>query len=292
MTSQPTIHATAGTGPNRWPVVGALGLVVILGLAGALIWALVSGGDGEAGTTTTAPAAAVAGSGSDGVEEAAASTAPETAGDPADSATTAPPATAAASVGSISDVLIGTGDVDGSPIVFEDNTFESGAEPEHPLTTYGYCGPPPDLTGIGPSANRVIGATLTPEGVIGTTASSAASPGAAQALIDEVVAAASQCDSFDQGQLAKVTVVDVETVGERAEITQQVDSLTGGVEIMVLMQAVDDVVVTLEIASSSPDRDRLFVLMIERASAFTACVAGRRRQRDRDRPPFSPWVLA
>jgi serine/threonine protein kinase len=272
-TSKAPVSARSG---RRWlPAAGGAVAAVLLGAA--LIWVLVTDDDTGTGSAQQSIGAASTTPTSDGTTTAAggeetspstptASTAGTT--DPVD------PVSPQTDVGELSEVLIGSGDVAGSAITLEDSMVESSDDPAHPLVDYAYCGPPLDLTEIGAGANRVVTTNFfAPDEVIGSTVSVASSAGAAEAVIDEIMAAADGCDDLTQG-LAKITVVDAGRSGERAEIVEVVSTgLTPDVELVVILQAVDDLVVTLEIStnrSTPEERERLFSLLVERAEALAA----------------------
>jgi hypothetical protein len=247
---------------------------VVVGLAAALIWMLATGdggdGDAAAASSTSSPAGVTTGPTG---EAATPPTADEAAGATtvANGETSSTP-TAAATVDSLSTVLLGADDLDGPVITLEERTVDSGDDPDHPLASYDYCDTPPDLSEVGAGAIRVLtNDILAADAIVVSSASLASSADAAESVVDELVAVADRCDQFTDG-LAQVTVLGATRTAERGEVGLLVASsgLTADVELTVVSIAVGEVIVTLEVSAPAAERERLLALLVERAGALTS----------------------
>lgn len=269
----PTAVAGAAGGDRRralFAAAVAVGLVVVA----VGIWLLTRGGGtdvegtaiGEAVSASTSPVTAdPAGNGGPGT--------------PLASTTTAPPPTAAATantaplidVSLLSSVLITENDLGGIALPLDDTTYTSGQDADHPLTDYSYCNRPLDRSQAGGSAKRVLTTNpLATDGIVASTATVFASADAASAVIDQMVANAKACTTYDvSGALpATVTIASAERTGQGARIVEQVDTVGSSAEIRVIVDQVGDLITTLEVTPVTADPAGLERLLTTRAAGL------------------------
>lgn len=166
-------------------------------------------------------------------------------------------------------VLISAADLGGVALPLEDSTVASGQDPEHPLTDYGFCNRPLDRSQAGGAAKRVLTTNpLSPEGIVASTATVFASADAASAVIDQMVANGLACESYTvTGTLpATVTIESAARTETGAVIVERVDTVGATAGIRVIVNQVDDLVVTLEVTPVTADPVGLEQILTSRAA--------------------------
>ena len=166
--------------------------------------------------------------------------------------------------------LVSGDDLGPGALVLEEGTWDSGEEPDHPLSELAYCGRPPPLDAVGPGANRVLTTDLlATDALVTSSVSRLTSPETARSFVDELVAAADSCRSYPAGG-AEITVVSAERTTAGAEIRLVVDSLfVDGVELTTLITVTGPIVATLAQSGPPDDIARLQAIIDERIEAVT-----------------------